>query len=92
VEYVYFIEDGLVSVQAAADELEPIEVWLVGREGVVGSPAVLGMSISPLRSICRRAFAFLICIWIDYREALNAPKNAARHHSQGTRLPAAGLT
>lgn len=49
VEYVYFIEDGLVSVQAAADEREPVEVWLIGQEGVVGSSAVLGMSTSPLR-------------------------------------------
>lgn len=51
VEYLYFVEDGLVSAQAAADEQEPVEVWLIGREGVVGSPVVLGVATSPLRHV-----------------------------------------
>jgi CRP-like cAMP-binding protein len=55
VEHLYFIEDGLVSVQASADERSAVEVWLIGRAGVVGSPAVLGVSSSPLRHIVRVA-------------------------------------
>jgi CRP-like cAMP-binding protein len=53
VEHLYFIEEGLVSVQASTDEESAVEVWLIGREGVVGSPAVLGVSASQLRHVVR---------------------------------------
>ncbi len=51
VQHLYFIEEGLVSVLANADEQQGVEVWLIGREGVVGSPAVLGVSASPLKHL-----------------------------------------
>lgn len=51
VEHLYFIEEGLVSVLATADERDEVEVWLIGREGVVGGPAVLGVNSSPLRHV-----------------------------------------
>jgi len=53
VEHLYFIEEGLVSVLATADERDAVEVWLIGREGVVGGPAVLGVNSSPLRHVVR---------------------------------------
>lgn len=61
VEYLYFVEEGLVSVLASTDEDErdAVEVWLIGRDGVVGGPAVLGVTSSPLRHVVRvggRAF------------------------------------
>jgi CRP-like cAMP-binding protein len=49
IEHLYFIEDGLVSVLASTGECNPVEVWLIGREGVVGSPSLLGARTSPLR-------------------------------------------
>lgn len=49
IEHVYFVEDGLVSVLASVDEGSCVEVRLIGREGTVGSEAVLGVKISPLR-------------------------------------------
>ena len=49
IEHLYFIEDGLVSVLASADERNAVAVWLIGREGVVGSAALLGVRTSPLR-------------------------------------------
>ena len=49
IKHVYFIEEGLVSVLASTDTRNAVEVWLVGREGVVGSAAVLGLSTTPLR-------------------------------------------
>ena len=49
IDHVYFIEDGLVSVLASADERSTVEVWLIGREGAVGSAALLGARTSPLR-------------------------------------------
>jgi CRP-like cAMP-binding protein len=42
IEHVYFLEDGLVSVLAKADERNAVEVGLIGRDGAVGSIVVLG--------------------------------------------------
>lgn len=50
-DYVYFPEDGLVSVLAEVGDGNLIEVWLVGREGVVGTPAILGVTVSRHRRI-----------------------------------------
>lgn len=44
-EHVYFIEDGLVSVIADAGDGKSLEAWLVGCEGMVGVPVVLGGSM-----------------------------------------------
>lgn len=42
IEHLFFIEEGLVSVLAKADERNAAEVWLIGRDGVVGSTVLLG--------------------------------------------------
>jgi len=42
IEHFYFIEDGLVSVVTKTDEAKSVGVWLVGREGVVGFPLLVG--------------------------------------------------
>lgn len=49
IENIYFIEDGLVSVLASADERTTVEVGLIGREGAAGTVAILGVTVSPLR-------------------------------------------
>jgi CRP-like cAMP-binding protein len=49
IEHLYFIEDGLVSVLASTGDRNPVEVRLIGREGMVGSAALLGVQASPLR-------------------------------------------
>ncbi len=51
IEHLYFIEDGVVAVLAAASERRGVEVGMIGREGVVGIPAVLGPCVSPHRSL-----------------------------------------
>jgi CRP-like cAMP-binding protein len=43
---VYFIEQGLVSVQADVGFKKLIEVWLIGCEGMVGAPAIAGETFS----------------------------------------------
>jgi CRP-like cAMP-binding protein len=40
-DYVYFIESGLVSVSAKVEPDQFLEVWLIGSEGLVGAPLVL---------------------------------------------------
>jgi CRP-like cAMP-binding protein len=47
-EYVYFIESGLVSVAAKVARDRFVEAWLIGSEGLVGAPAVLAAGIIPL--------------------------------------------
>lgn len=41
VEYVYFLNDGLVSTDALTKAGESVEVGLIGREGFAGLPALL---------------------------------------------------
>ena len=48
IEHLYFIEEGLVSVLAKTDERNAVEVWLIGREGAVGSTVALGIKTSML--------------------------------------------
>ena len=51
-DYVYFIEKGLVSVSARIAPDQWVEVWLVGCEGMTGVPIVLDAAEqSPLRRI-----------------------------------------
>ena len=50
-DHVYFIERGLVSVSARVDNDQFIEAWLVGSEGLVGSPLVLGEEPPPHRRV-----------------------------------------
>jgi hypothetical protein len=47
-EYVYFVESGLVPVAAKVGHEGFIEVWLVGSEGLAGAPVMLGAGAEPL--------------------------------------------
>src|SRR3954454_4395719 len=46
-DYVYFIERGLVSVSARINEKEFVEAWLIGSEGMIGAPLVLTQDKTP---------------------------------------------
>ena len=48
IEHLYFIEKGLVSVLAKVDDGNAAEVWLIGRDGAVGSTVLLGGETSDL--------------------------------------------
>lgn len=47
-EYVYFVESGLVSVAARVSREKFVEVWLIGSEGLVGAPVALAARAAPL--------------------------------------------
>lgn len=47
-EYVYFVESGLVSVAARVARDKFVEVWLIGSEGLVGAPVLLATRTAPL--------------------------------------------
>jgi CRP-like cAMP-binding protein len=47
-DYVYFVEKGLVSVAARVGRDKFVEVWLIGSEGIVGAPVLLASNATPL--------------------------------------------
>jgi CRP-like cAMP-binding protein len=51
VEYVFFIEDGLASVVTTMADGTGIEVLMIGQEGVIGVPYLLGAETSPQQVI-----------------------------------------
>jgi CRP-like cAMP-binding protein len=51
VEYVYFPCDGMVSLVVMASDGRSVEVGIVGREGIVGTPRSVGLSQVPYRAI-----------------------------------------
>ena len=51
IKYVYFPLGGIVSLLSAVDERSMLEVGIVGREGMVGLPAFLGVKRSTNRAI-----------------------------------------
>ncbi len=70
IEHLYFIEEGLVSVLADTGGTEVTEVWLIGREGVVGLPVILGGIASPHRRVVQvKGHAFRIAA-DDLRRAM----------------------
>jgi len=53
IRHVYFPESGFASLAAPVDGRESLEVGLIGNEGMLGVPLVLGIDISPLRALVR---------------------------------------
>jgi CRP-like cAMP-binding protein len=50
IEHVYFLSGGLVSIISMNAEGATVEIGLVGNEGIVGVPAILG-GVTPYRAI-----------------------------------------
>jgi CRP-like cAMP-binding protein len=50
-KHVYFPNDGLVSLVVVQADGKTVEAGLVGKEGLVGIPAIAGLSRSPLREV-----------------------------------------
>jgi CRP-like cAMP-binding protein len=51
IRHVYFPVDSLVSLLTAVDKRRTLEVGMVGNEGMVGMPFILGMGISGVRAL-----------------------------------------
>lgn len=72
-DYVYFIESGLVSVAAKVSHERFVEVWLIGAEGLAGAPVVLGAGTEPLhRRTVQVAGRALRVRTREFREAMEA--------------------
>jgi CRP-like cAMP-binding protein len=51
VQYAYFPNDGLLSLVVVLAEGKTVEAGIVGKEGLVGIPAIAGLKRSPLREV-----------------------------------------
>ncbi|MGA2364593.1 MAG: Crp/Fnr family transcriptional regulator [Steroidobacteraceae bacterium] len=51
IKHVYFPIDCLVSLLTAVDKRRTLEVGMVGNEGMVGMPFILGMGVSGVRAL-----------------------------------------
>lgn len=51
IPHVYFPNDSIVSLLTLVDRHQALEVGLVGREGMVGIPLALEISVSPVRAL-----------------------------------------
>jgi len=51
VQYAYFPNDGLLSLVVVLAEGRTVEAGIVGKEGLVGIPAIAGLRRSPLREV-----------------------------------------
>lgn len=51
IKHVYFPNDGLISLLVVMGDETPREVGLVGNEGMLGLPVVLGMNATPTRAL-----------------------------------------
>ncbi|MFL5266238.1 MAG: Crp/Fnr family transcriptional regulator [Stellaceae bacterium] len=50
IDHVYFPQEGMVSLVQPLEDVATIEVGMIGNEGLVGTPVLLGADSSPSRS------------------------------------------
>ena len=59
IKHVYFPADSFISLAAPVDGRETLEVGLIGNEGMLGIPLILGIGVSPQRALVRGSGAAL---------------------------------
>ena len=83
IEYVFFLNSGLVSLYVVTSDARSVEVGVIGREGFVGAPAAAGVQLTQQRAVVQvpgRAFRIKSDVLQDI--LLNTPvlKNALNRY------------
>jgi CRP-like cAMP-binding protein len=59
IRHVYFPSDSFISLMIPVDGTSNLEVASIGNEGMLGTPLILGVNVSPLRAIVQgKGFAW----------------------------------
>ena len=72
IRHVYFPAESFISLAAPVDGRETLEVGLIGSEGMLGIPLILGIGISPQRALVRGAGAALRMTTASFQRELGA--------------------
>lgn len=86
IRHVYFPNDSLVSLLTLADGHLPLEVGLVGREGMLGIPLALGIEVSPVRALVQGAGDALRMSAARFRKAFRLSRSLQRELHRYTHL------
>jgi CRP-like cAMP-binding protein len=78
VEHVYFPHDGMVSLLAVMQNGKVIETATVGREGVIGAMAGLGLYTSMVRAVVQLPLVTSRISAVRFRHAVDASKTIER--------------
>jgi CRP-like cAMP-binding protein len=60
IRHIYFPEDGIASVVGVSPAMGPLEVGMIGKEGMTGLMVILGNSQSPLKTFVQVAGSALV--------------------------------
>ena len=71
ISYVYFPEDGIVSLVSEMNDGSTIEIGTVGKEGMIGLPVFLGAGSSPLRAFAQVPGVAVRLKVAEFKRALN---------------------
>lgn len=85
IDYVYFVEDGVVSLVSSLADGSAVEVGTVGNEGMVGLPVFFGATSSPLRAFCQVPGQALKLKTSDFKRQVEngtALRHAVNHYAQ----------
>lgn len=70
IQYAYFLNDGLASLVVSTTDGRSVEVAIVGREGMVGTPLAVGLQRGPYRALMQIPGTALRIRAADLRQAL----------------------
>jgi CRP-like cAMP-binding protein len=72
IRHVYFPVGGFISLVSTIDEFDNLEVGMVGDEGMLGLPLVLGVGVSPLHAVVQGAGPALRMAAAQFRRELGS--------------------